>query len=195
MADPQATPKKRSILKKILLGFVIAIGVFLIVVALQPAEFHITRSATIGAAPAAVFAQVNDFHLWEAWSPWQKIDPTMKQTYEGAASGTGAVVSWIGEKDAGQGRMTLTESRPSESIKIRLDFIKPFDATNAVEFTFKPEGNGTQVSWIMDGRKNFVMKAFGLFMDMDKCVGGDFEKGLAQLKSVAEAKKGPGGSN
>jgi len=187
MADAPATPKKGSMLKKVLIGIVVVIAGFLAVVAIQPAEFHITRSATIAAPPAAVFAQVNDFHNWEAWSPWEKIDPQMKRTYEGPLSGRDAVYGWVGNSEVGEGRMTLTESRPAELVRIRLEFLKPFPATNTAEFTFKPDGSGTAVTWSMDGKKNFVSKAFCLFMNMDKMIGGQFEKGLAQMKSIVEA--------
>src|SRR5881296_1615480 len=110
----------------------------------------------------------------------------MKQTYEGAPAGTGAIYAWAGNNEVGEGRMTLTESRPSDLIRIKLEFMKPFASTCATEFTFKPEGKQTAVAWSMSGENNFVAKAFCLFMNMDKTVGGDFEKGLAQLKSVAE---------
>src|SRR5437016_6832092 len=111
------------------------------IIAMRRADFCITRSATMSAPAAALFAQVNDFHNWEAWSPWAKMDPAMKQTYEGAPSGTGAVYTWSGNNDVGEGRMTLTESRPGELVRIRLDFLKPFAATNTAEFAFKPDGN------------------------------------------------------
>ena len=173
-------------LKKILIGLVVIVVVFAVIVALQPSEFRIARMATISAPAPAVFAQVNDFHNWQAWSPWAKRDPAMKQTYEGAAAGTGAIYTWSGNNDVGEGRMTLTESRPSDLIRIKLEFTKPFAATNSTEFAFKPEGNQTAVTWSMAGTNNFMAKAFGLIMNMDKMVGGDFEKGLAQMKSVAE---------
>jgi uncharacterized protein YndB with AHSA1/START domain len=172
---------------KILLALVAIIIVFVFVVALQPSEFRVARSATISAPPAAVFAQVNDFHKWAAWNPWGKIDPAMKQTYEGAPAGVGAIYTWIGNNEVGEGRMTLTESRPSELIRIKLEFFKPFAATNTAEFTFKPEGNQTVITWSMSGEKNFLAKAIHLFMDMDKMVGGQFEKGLASMKSIVEA--------
>ena len=178
-------------LKKILLVAVLAIVlivvVFSVVVAMQPAHYQVERSATISAPQAVVFAQVNDFHKWEAWSPWAKIDPAMKTTYSGAQSGNGASYSWVGNSDVGEGRMTITESRPTDAIKIKLEFLKPFAATNATEFSFLPQGDQTAVKWTMSGDKNFMMKAFSLFMDMDKMVGNDFEKGLAQMKTVAEA--------
>jgi hypothetical protein len=163
--------------------------VIVVVVATRPADFRVTRSATIAAPATMVFAQVNDFHNWDAWSPWAKIDPAMKQTYEGAPSGTGAIYSWAGNNKAGEGRMTLIESRPNDLIQIKLEFLKPFKATNAAEFSFKPDGEQTAVTWSMSGKKNFMMKAFGLFMNMDKMVGGDFEKGLASMTAVVEAAK------
>jgi hypothetical protein len=163
------------------------IAVFVVVVALQPSQFRIARTATISAPAAAVFAAVNDFHNWKTWSPWEKIDPTLKRTFEGAAAGAGASFSWIGNKQVGEGRMTITECRPSELVRIKLEFFKPFAATNAAEFTFKPEGNQTAVTWSMSGNRPFLHKAICLVMNMDKMVGGQFEEGLANMKSVVEA--------
>ena len=187
MADAPAPPKKGSKLKKVLIGFVVVIGVFAVVVALQPDEFKVSRALVISAPPAAVFAQVNDLRKWEGWSPWTKLDPAMKQTYEGPPSGTGAVTTWAGNDKVGEGRMTVTESRPSELIRIKLEFLKPFEGTSTTEFAFKADGDKTSVTWTMQGRNNFVAKAICLFMDMDKTAGGDFEKGLAQLKAVSES--------
>ena len=174
-------------LKKILLAVAVIILLFVIVVAMQPADFRITRSATISAPAEIVFSHVNDFHKWDAWSPWAKLDPAMKQTYEGSPAGAGSIYSWDGNKDVGTGRMTLTESRENELVRIKLEFLKPFAAVNDTEFTFKPEGDQTAVTWTMTGQNNFIAKAFGLVMNMDKMVGGDFEKGLAQMKTLAEA--------
>lgn len=178
-------------IKKILLSLVVVIvvlvAVFICIVALQPAHYRVERSATINAPALVVFAQVNDFHKWDAWSPWAKLDPGMKQTFEGAPAGTGAVYTWAGNRQVGEGRMTITDSHPNDLIKIKLEFIKPFAATNATDFTFKPQGDQTGVTWTMSGDNTFIGKAFALFMNMDKMVGGDFEKGLAQMKSVAEA--------
>ena len=126
--------------------------------ALRPSEFRIMRSASMLAPPALVFAQVNDFHNWTGWSPWEKIDPALKRTYEGAPAGTGAVYSWSGNKKVGEGRMTVTESRPSELIRIKLEFIKPFAQTNQAEFTFKPQGDQTAVTWSMTGNNGFCGK-------------------------------------
>jgi len=174
-------------IKKILLGLVIIVVLLLVVIALQSSTYHVERTATINAPAPVVFAQVNDFHKWNAWSPWAKLDPAMKQTFEGAPAGNGAVYTWTGNKEVGEGRMTITESRPSDLIKIKLDFIRPFAATNDTSFTFKPNGNQTTVTWSMTGEKNFIAKAFHLVVNMDKMIGGDFEKGLAQMKAVAEA--------
>jgi len=172
----------------ILLAFAAIMIVFIAIIALQPSAFRIVRSVAMTAPPAEVFAQVNDFHQWQAWSPWAKIDPALKQTYEGAPAGAGAIYSWVGNSKAGEGRMTILESNPSDLIHIKLEFLKPFKATNTAEFTFKPEGNQTVVTWSLSGDRSFFLKAFALFINMDKLVGGDFEKGLAAMKTVAEAK-------
>ena len=172
--------------KKILIAIGVILIVFLVVVALQPAEYRVVRSASMSAPPSAVFEQVNDFHKWEAWSPWEKRDPALKRTYEGPSEGTGAIYRWAGNNQVGEGNMTITESRPSDLIRIKLEFLKPFASTADTEFTFKPEGNQTGVTWSMAGKNNFMAKAMCLFMNMDKMVGGDFEKGLAQMKSLVE---------
>ena len=163
------------------------IGAFLVLVAMQPAEFAIERSAQIAAPPAKVFALVNDFHQWEGWSPWAKLDPEMKTTFSGPDSGVDAAYAWVGNSEVGEGKMTITESTPTERVVIRLEFLKPFEATNSATFSFAPEGDGTKVTWRMDGTNNFVGKAFGLLMDMDGMVGGSFEQGLAAMKGIAES--------
>jgi uncharacterized protein YndB with AHSA1/START domain len=167
----------------VLLGIIL---IALIIAALMPADFRVTRSATIAASPADVFPHVNDLRKWEAWSPWDKIDPDLKRTYEGAPEGTGAIYSWEGNKQVGAGRMTITDSKPAERIDIQLEFFRPFAATNQVEFTFIPQGSQTVVSWTMIGKKVFITKLFSLVMSMDKMLGGMFEQGLAQLKGVVE---------
>lgn len=178
-------------LKKLLIALVV-IGVIIAVVAgvaaMQPSDFRVERSATMNAPPAAVFEQVNDFHKWEAWSPWAKLDPAAKNSFEGASSGKGAIFKWDGNNEVGKGSMTLTESKPNDLIRIRLDFEKPFAGTNTAEFTFKPEGSQTVVTWSMYGQKCFVSKVFCLFMNMDKMIGSKFEEGLASMKSIVEAK-------
>ena len=178
-------------LVKILIGSAALVGlvvaVLAVIVALQPSEFRIVRTATIAAPPTAVFAQVNDFHNWEAWSPWAKLDPAARNTFEGAPAGTGAVFAWAGNGNVGAGRMTIVESRPTELVRIRLEFMKPFTATNTAEFAFKPDGTQTAVTWSMFGHNNFIARAFCLFVNMDKALGGEFEKGLASMRSVAEA--------
>jgi uncharacterized protein YndB with AHSA1/START domain len=178
--------RKSGIVRKVLLAIAILVAAFLGYVALQPSDYRITRSATMTAPPAAVFEQVNDFHKWEAWSPWAKKDPNAKNSFEGPASGTGAVFKWSGNDEVGEGSMTLTESQPNELIRLRLDFVKPFEDTANTEFTFKPEGDKTRVTWTMSGKNNFIGRIICTFMNMDKMVGGDFEQGLANMKSVVE---------
>jgi hypothetical protein len=174
-------------IKKSLVALAAIVIDFAAVVALQPSAFRITRTATVNAPAPVLFAQVNDFHPWSGWSPWAKRDSAMKQRYEGAPAGVGAVYSWAGNSEVGEGRMSITESRPNELIRIKLEFLEPFAATNTAEFTFTLQGGQTQVTWSMSGENNFTAKAFNLIMNMDKLVGGDFEKGLQQLKSIAEA--------
>ena len=160
-------------LLKILLGVaavvVLVVAVLAVLVVMQPSEFRIQRSATIAAPAPAVFAQVNDFHNWEAWSPWAKLDPSAKNSFEGAPAGRGASFAWAGNNKVGEGRMTIVESRPSELVRI------------------KPEGDRTAVTWSMYGHNNFAARAIGLVVNMDRFLGGEFEKGLASMKSVAEA--------
>jgi uncharacterized protein YndB with AHSA1/START domain len=176
--------------KKILLALAAALVVFLAFVATRPPTFHVERSITLAAPPERAFAQVNDFHAWAAWSPWDKLDPQMKRTFEGAPAGVGASYSWVGNKQVGEGRMTIEKSEPARLVSIKLEFIKPFEATNTATFAFAPDGAGTKVTWSMDGNNNFVGKLFSVFMDMDKMVGGDFERGLASMKTIAEGGAG-----
>jgi uncharacterized protein YndB with AHSA1/START domain len=173
---------------RILVGIVVVVGAFLAYVAMRPADLRVTRSIVIAAPPQAVFAHVNDFKKWQTWSPWEKIDPAMKRGYEGAPSGTGAVYTWAGNNEVGSGRMAITESKPGELIRVRLEFEKPFRATNQAEFAFKVDGDRTTVTWTLTGENNFISKAITLFMDMDRMIGGMYEKGLAQLKTLSEAK-------
>ena len=178
-------------IKKVILGGLAVILVLIIgfcaIVAMQPADYTVSRSTTVDAPPEKVFDQVNNFHKWETWSPWAKLDPAMKTSYSGPESGPGASYAWIGNNEVGEGKMTIAESHPSEHVKIDLEFIKPWQATNVTEFVFKPEGDRTNVTWTMSGHNNFAGKAFGLLMNMDKMIGGDFEKGLNQMKVAAES--------
>lgn len=173
----------------VLIAAAVLVALLLIAIAMQPADFRITRSTTIAASPATVFSLVNDFHQWENWSPWAKLDPNATAEFAGPASGKEAHFRWAGNKEVGEGMMTITESRPHELVAIRLEFLKPFKATNTAEFTFKPEGDQTAVTWSMSGKNNFVGKAFGMIVNCDKMVGTQFEKGLATMKSIAEARQ------
>lgn len=177
-------------LKRVLLAIVAVVVLFAAYVAMQPSTYRIERSAIIVAPPAAVFAEVNDFHNWEAWSPWVKLDPNAKTTFEGPVSGEGAVVNWSGNEQVGEGKMTLTESKPDDRILIRVDFVKPFAGTNSSEFTFKPDGARTIVTWAIFGERGFIEKAICLVMNAQKMIGEPLEKGLANLKAVTESKLG-----
>lgn len=174
-------------LKKILLVLGVLLVAFLAFVATRPDDFQVQRSTHIDAPAAVVFANVNEFPRWAAWSPWEKLDPAMQKEFSGPAAGSGAAYAWKSENDnVGEGRMTILESRPAEFVGIKLDFITPFEATNDIAFSFNPMDGGTHVTWNMSGKNGFAGKLMHVFMDMDKMVGGDFEKGLADLKRVSE---------
>lgn len=176
-------------LKIVLLSLAALLAVFLVVVALQPSEFRIARSATLAAPASKVFAQVNDLRAWQAWSPWAKMDPQAKVSFAGPETGAGSAFSWDGNNAVGTGTMTITDSSPGERVRFRLDFEKPMKGTSTAEFAFAPApGGGTTVTWTMKGRNNFIGRAFCLFMSMDKMVGTQFEQGLENLRGVVEAK-------
>ena len=175
-------------LVKILIGTAVVLVALVAYVATQPGEFNVSRSATFAAPAPTVFAQVNELKKWEAWSPWAKKDPQAKQSYAGPAAGAGASMSWVGNKEVGEGRMTIVESSPNALVRFKLEFFKPFAATNSADFSFKEEGGRTALTWTMRGQNNFIAKAMCLVFDMDKMVGGDFEAGLAGIKAIVEKK-------
>src|ERR1044072_6930095 len=143
--------------KKILIAIVVLVAGFAGYVALQPPELRIERTATIAAPPSAVFPHVKELKAWDAWSPWAKIAPTAKVTFEGPAAGNGAVFTWSGNDYIGEGKMTILVSRPNEQIKIRTDFVKPFAGSNLSGFTFKPDGDKTIVTWDMQSEQPFLV--------------------------------------
>ena len=174
-------------MRMILRLFLLIVVACLVFVYTRPDTFHIERSTAVAASNETVFAKINDFHEWTTWSPWEKLDPEMRRTFEGAAAGMGAGYHWVGNKKVGEGRMTIIESEPPQRIAIRLEFLKPWQATNTATFVLAQDGAGTRVTWSMDGKNNFMAKAMGIFMNMDAMIGPDFARGLASLKSQAEA--------
>ncbi len=175
-------------LSKVLVTLAAAAVVLIVVVAKQPPRFRVARSAVISAPPEQVFGQVNDLHNWEAWSPWLRLDPSARTVYEGPSVGPGAIFTWSGNSNVGEGRMTITESRPHQLVRLRLDFKRPFASSSTAEFAFAPDGERTVVTWSMSGEKNLLAKALHLVMDMDTMIGGKFDEGLAQMKAIAEAR-------
>lgn len=159
---------------------------FLLIVALRSNEFLVSRSVTLKTAPDRVFEQVNDLHLMNTWNPWVKLDPQIKQTYSGAASGVGAVYDWDGNKNVGAGRQTIIESRASELVRMKLEFFRPFAGTNEAWFQIDRAGDHTTLSWNLAGKMNFFMKGMSLFCSMDRMCGGMMEQGLASLKKNLE---------
>jgi uncharacterized protein YndB with AHSA1/START domain len=172
--------------KKIILAIVVLVAAILLYATTRPDSFRLERSVTINASPEKVFALVNDFHNWQAWSPWEKLDPAMKRTFSGPPSGKGTVYEWAGDSKVGEGRMEIMQSLSPSPVIIKLDFLKPFEGHNTTEFTQAPEGGGTKVTWIMYGPSPYMSKLMTVFVSMDKMVGGDFETGLANLKAAAE---------
>jgi hypothetical protein len=166
---------------------VIAIAVILILAAMKPSTFIVERSVTINATPEKIAPLINDFHNWNEWSPWAKMDPTMKTTFSGAPSGVGSVYEWEGNSKVGKGRM---EMRVAQAVKtsIKLDFLKPFEGHNTADFVLQPEGSSaTRVTWVMYGPLTFIPgKLMSVFTSMDSMIGDDFQRGLANLKAAAE---------
>ena len=175
--------------KKILIGLAVIVVALLGFAATKPNTFRIERTASIKAAPETIFAHLNDFRSWRAWSPWEKLDPALQRTYSGAAIGMGAAYDWKGNSDVGAGRMTIVESVPASKLVLKLEFLEPFAAQNTTEFILTPAGEGTKITWAMQGPNPLLSKVMSVLFDMDKMVGKDFETGLANLKSVAEAGK------
>jgi hypothetical protein len=172
-------------IKTILIVAALAIAGVLIYAATKPDVFRVTRSTSIKAPPEKIQAELADFHGWQAWSPWEKMDPSMKRTFGGAEKGKGATYAWEGNGNVGQGRMQITESSP-QKVALNLDFVKPFEAHNKVDFSIAPQGDTTQVTWSMVGPVPYFAKIMHVFVDMDRMVGSQFESGLANLKAVTE---------
>jgi len=171
-------------LKKILSVLLVVVLLFAGFIVTRPSKYVITRSVVVPVGPAAVYPKVADLKGWEAWSPWAKLDPTMKVEYTGTPGTVGSSYHWVGNDKVGEGRMTITELVPDRLVRIKLEFIKPWAQVSDTTFGFTPDGTGTKVVWSMAGEHDFVGKAFATFVDMDKAVGPDFEKGLAALKQL-----------
>ena len=155
--------------------------------ATRPDSMHVQRAATIKAPADRIFPLITDFRRWGAWSPYEKIDPAMKKAYSGAPTGKGAVYEWEGNSNVGQGRMEITETTQPSRVTIKLDFMKPLEGHNVAEFVLVPRGDSTEVTWTMDGPSPYLGKLIGVFMNMDKMIGSQFETGLGNLKTIAEA--------
>ena len=167
----------------VVVGLVAALLAF---AATRPDTFRVQRATSIKAPPEKIYPLIDDFHRWGSWSPWEKMDPTMKRTLSGPASGKGAVYEWDGNGNVGKGRMEITDASPPSKVTIRLDFIKPLEGHDIAEFTLEPKGDSTHVTWDMHGPNPYVAKVMSIFVSMDRMVGKQFETGLADLKTVAE---------
>lgn len=182
----QPTSNEHPMILNILIGLASVAVVFTIIVARRPDNFRITRSTSISAPTDLAFDQVNDLHRWQEMSPYAKLDPDAKYTFSGPSEGIGSSLAWTGNNKVGAGRLTIIESRPNELVRMKLEFLKPFAVTNTAEFIFQDEGDRTKATWSMFGKSRFMCKAMGLFMNMDKMCGSQFEEGLANMKSIAE---------
>ena len=171
----------------ILLAVVAIILVVLAIAAMKPSDFRFEHSIGIDAPPEKIFPLINDFHQWPRWSPWENVDPAMQRTYSGAPSGVGARYEWKGNSKAGEGAMDITSSTPAREVVVSLHFIKPFEARNMVSFTIAPSGDATNVTWAMYGKSPFMVKVMKVFVNMDKMLGKDFDRGLASMKAAAES--------
>ncbi len=174
-------------LKKAALVLLVLVIAFLGFAATRPDEFRVQRTARIDAPPDKIYASLDDFHRWPAWSPWEKLDPDMRRTLRGPTRGEGAVYEWEGNSEVGKGRMEIMEASAPGRVTIKLDFLEPFEAHNTAQFTLKPSGKSTDVTWSMYGPSPFVSKVMGMIFNMDRMIGKDFEQGLANLKAVAES--------
>ena len=166
--------------------FAIVIAIVLILAATKQNTFSVQRATTVKAPPERIFPLINDFHQWGSWSPYENKDPAMKRSYSGAESGKGAVYGWEGNKNVGSGRMEILDTSAPTKIVIKLDFFTPFEGHNTAEFTMLPQGNVTNVTWVMHGPAVFISKVMQVFMNLDKMIGKDFEAGLVNLKTVTE---------
>lgn len=173
-------------IKIIVLVLVVIVAAFLAYVAAKPSEFRITRTQTMQATPEAVFSLIDDLHGFNRWNPFAQGDPALKIDYSGPQSGPGAAYAWDSTGKSGQGRMEITEASPASQVAMRLDFSKPFEAHNLVTFVLMREGSATRVTWTMTGRNPFLHKLMGTIFNMDKMVGGEFDKGLANLRGLVE---------
>ncbi|GHA71990.1 polyketide cyclase [Formosimonas limnophila] len=176
-------------MKWLLILIILAVVAVLILASRKPNSFRVERKILIHAESATVFAYINDFHQWTHWSPWENIAPNLTRSYSGPDMGVGAHYAWQGNKNMGQGNMTILESTPHSFIKIALQFIKPFAANNIAEFTLTQQGDNTEVAWAMYGPSPLISKVMGLFINMDKMIGTQFETGLTNLKNAAEKAK------
>jgi len=175
-----------TVIKKVALVVAVLVAGVLIYAATRPGTLHVERTAAINAPAGRIYPLISDFHSWTSWSPYEKRDPALKRTYSGSESGKGAVYQWEGNNEVGSGRMEITDASTPSKVVIKLDFIKPFEGHNIAQFAMQPSGNATNVTWTMDGPTPYLGKVIGVFINMDRMIGTDFETGLANLKTLAE---------
>lgn len=167
------------------LALVGLVAIVLAVAATRPAEMVVERSGRVDAAPERVFALIDDFRAWTAWSPWEGMDPAMHREYGGEPRGVGTTYYWRGNKKVGEGRMAIEAADAPHRIEIKLEFLRPWRATNPTVFRIERDGTGSRVTWTMRSKSPLVMRVMGLFVSFDQLIGRDFERGLAGLAKAA----------
>jgi uncharacterized protein YndB with AHSA1/START domain len=182
--SPEPTMSEIIIVIAVLLA--LAVAVVLILASRKPDTLRVQRAASIKVPPEKIFALISDFHQWRGWSPYEDRDPNLQRSYSGAVSGKGAVYEWNGNKNVGSGRMEILDAPAPRKVVIKLDFLKPFEAHNTAEFTFVPQGDTTNVTWLMHGPAPLMSRVMQVFMNMDNMIGKDFAAGLANLKRITE---------
>jgi len=178
-------------LKKILVTVLILLSALLLFATTRPDTFRVERAAAIAAPPEAIYPLLDDFHAWARWSPWEQLDPAMTRTFSGAPAGVGAEYAWKGNSKVGEGGMEITEAEPPRRLAVALHFVAPFETRSTAVFTLEPQGDSTLVTWTMAGNTPYLGKVMGLFFNMDKAIGADFEKGLAGLGLAVRAQPLP----
>ncbi|MDO5505973.1 MAG: SRPBCC family protein [Pseudoxanthomonas suwonensis] len=173
--------------KKIVFILLLLIGLLLVVAWTRPDTYTVERSGHAPAPPAQVFAMVGDFRNWPRWSPWEQLDPDMQRVFSVPQGNVGASYDWIGDDQAGKGRMRILDAEPDRRLSVSLDFIEPMASSNRMDFAFLPEAGGTQVTWRMEGQHSFPTKVMSVFTSFDRLIGRDFEQGLQNLAREAHA--------
>ena len=173
-------------LKKSCIILVALLGAFLVYVALRPSEMRVSREIVAQATPEVIFPHINNSEKANAWMPWKDSDPEVKMSYSGPAEGVGSKSSWDSKGQMGTGEALVIESVANQVVKTQLTYTKPFQMSQLAEISLTPVDGGTKIKWSVSGHVGYFFRLLGVFMDCDKMVGNEFEKGLLNLKNRVE---------